>query len=396
MGLMAFLPMLPIYVREQFGVTGEAEATFWAGIIYGVAPLTAAIFGPIWGSLGDRRGRKAMTLRAIGGIAVVAMLMPLANSTWSLLALRALQGALAGYVAPAMSLVSATTPPDRQGTVIGRLQVGLALGLLAGPALGAEIAHAFGRPAVFYATAIAAGVALVPIMLFAREDHSSLRPSSDHRVRVIADLLELFAAPVFGVLLASLLLFRLGMQMADAFVALLVERFGPLDWVLARADSLPHAIDRTTAFVFVLLALAQVLFTTTWARIGDRFGPLRGLIVVAVGLGATTIASAFATSIEVYVALRGIGAICAAGAATLSYAALGKRIAPTSRSVAFASLQSCMQLGMFLGPLLGGVIAGPIGLSGVLVVSGVLVMASGWAMLIVRRREARRREMEQA
>ncbi len=387
MGLMAFLPMLPIYVRERFHIDDEKEVERWAGLIYGVAPLTAAVLGPLWGSLGDRRGRKAMAIRAIVGIAAVASLMPLASTPLALLGLRALQGALAGYVAPAMSLVSAGTPPDRQAGTIGRLQVALALGLLAGPALGAEVAELFGRPAVFFATSICAALALVPLILFAREDRSSLRSGGPGGFQVWRDLRELFSTEIVGALLAILLLMRLGLQMADAFVQLIVEQLGPLDWVAEQATGRAHAVDRTTAFVFVLHALAQVAFTGVWAKIGDRFGPLRGLAVVCFGLGIATVVSGLVGSIHAFVGCRAAGAVFAAGGATLSYAAFGKRIPAESRSVAFASLQSCMQLGMFSGPLLGGLAADPLGLHGILVLAGCVIVGAGIAMRVLRVRE---------
>jgi DHA1 family multidrug resistance protein-like MFS transporter len=385
---MAFLPMLPIYVRERFGIAEEHEAARWAGLIYGIAPLTAALLGPLWGSIGDRHGRKAMALRAILGITVVAALMPFATTPLALLLLRALQGALAGYVAPAMSLVSASAPADRQGRVIARLQIALALGLLAGPALGSEIAVQFGRPAVFWATSLLSAFALVPLVLFAREDRSALRAAGSGRIGMGRDLRELFATRSVLALLVILFLMRFGLQMADAFVALFVDALGPLDWVAAQATSRAHAVDRTTALVFVIHALAQVFLASWWGRFGDRFGPLRGLALIALGLGLATLGAGFAGSIRGFVGCRIVAAVFTAGATSLSYAALSKRIAPQGRSVAFASLQSCMQFGMFAGPLTGGLLAEWTGLRGTLFLAGAAILGSAIAMHLVRRREA--------
>lgn len=390
MGLMAFLPMLPIYVRERFGIVDEHDAARWAGLIYGVAPLTAAVLGPLWGSIGDRHGRKAMAIRAIFGIAVVAALMPLASTPFALFALRALQGALAGYVAPAMALVSAGAPAESQGKVIARLQIALALGLLAGPALGSEIALWFGRSSVFWATSLLAAIALVPLVLFAREDKSALRAVGEDRIGVGRDLRELLGIRPVVALLACFFLFRFGLQMADAFVALLVDNLGPLDWVAARAADRAHAVDRTTALIFVIHALAQVLLTVLWGRFGDRFGPLRGLAVIALGLGLATIGAGFATTISAFVGWRIVAACFAAGGTTLSYAALGKRLPPQGRSLAFACLQSCMQFGMFAGPLTGGLVSEWTGLFGMLVIAGSAIVTAGVVMWGVRSWEAGR------
>ena len=94
MGLMAVIPMLPLYIEERFGLTDPQAVRTWTGIIYGAAPLTAALFGPIWGALGDRVGRKPMVLRAAFAVAVAMALMPLAPTPGWLAGLRVLQGGL--------------------------------------------------------------------------------------------------------------------------------------------------------------------------------------------------------------------------------------------------------------------------------------------------------------
>ncbi len=145
MGLMAFLPVLSLYVKERFGIEDPQRLAYWAGSIYGAAPLLAAVFGPLWGALGDRYGKKPMAIRANLAIAATTALMPLAPTPLVLLLMRALQGALAGYVAPAMALVSHDVPRERHGAVIARLQVAMAMGTLLGPLLGAEVAQWWGR-----------------------------------------------------------------------------------------------------------------------------------------------------------------------------------------------------------------------------------------------------------
>ena len=76
MGMMAFLPTLPFYLEERFGIDDPAALRAWTGAIFGAAPLSAAIAGPMWGALGDRYGRKPMALRALLGISLVTGLMP--------------------------------------------------------------------------------------------------------------------------------------------------------------------------------------------------------------------------------------------------------------------------------------------------------------------------------
>ena len=147
---MAFLPVLALYVKEEFGIADSQEAAMWASLVFGAGPFSAACMGPIWGALGDRYGKKKMALRANLAIAITTACMPLAPSPMWLLMARVMQGMFAGYVAPLMALGTGSLPRYVHGRVLARLQVAMALGTLLGPSLGAEVAALFGRSGLFW------------------------------------------------------------------------------------------------------------------------------------------------------------------------------------------------------------------------------------------------------
>ena len=62
-GMMSFLPFFPSYL-EELGLSDPDEIAVWAGLVFGAAPMVAALMAPLWGSLSDRYGRKLMMLRA--------------------------------------------------------------------------------------------------------------------------------------------------------------------------------------------------------------------------------------------------------------------------------------------------------------------------------------------
>ncbi|MDA0373840.1 MAG: MFS transporter [Planctomycetota bacterium] len=390
MGLMAFVPMLPLYIAERFGIQDPIEQRRWAGWVYGAAPLAAAVCGPFWGVLGDRIGRKPMALRAMLGIAVVTALMPMVETPLGLLLARVAQGALAGYVAPAMVLGTVDVPVERQGRALGQLQVGMALGLLAGPVVGAEVTAWFGRTAVFYVTSVSALASAAVVAVFARENLSMLRADAGRGIGFIAEARRLLGSRAVAAVLLCVFLMRLGSMMVEAFVALWVDELGPLEAVVATTtDGRSHAVDRTVALMFATYAVGQLLLTAAWGRLGDRFGPLRCLAVIAVGLGLAQALAGVWQTIDGFFVARVIAAVFAAGAMNLSYAALAKRVSADQRSLAFACVQSGMQYGMFLGPLAGTAIATLVGgLGGLFVVSGVILVVVGVAMLAARRMEA--------
>ena len=364
MGLMAVLPTLPLYIEERFGIEDPAELRWRSAIVFGIAPFTAALVGPLWGGLGDRVGRKPMVVRAMGAIALVTAWMPFARTTTELTGLRLLQGAFAGYIAPAMALVSSSVPEERQGRAIARMQLALALGTLAGPAIGAEVARAFGRGSVFFMCSGLAAVATGIAWRFTREDRSGLEPraAGTSWVRdLVGQSLGMLGNRVFVALLVLVFLLRFGQNMVEPFVALFVRGLGPLSWV--GGEDLQGATDRTTAVAFGVLAVAQVLVTPLWGRLADRAGPLLCLAVAALALAGVLAATSWVESPPAFLAWRGCAALFMAGTMTLAYAAATKRVQPARRGIAFSMVQSFTQLGLSLGPLCGAVwvAAGPAG-----------------------------------
>jgi DHA1 family multidrug resistance protein-like MFS transporter len=358
MGLMAFLPVLALYVQERFGIEDPQELAFWAGIIYGTAPFTAALAGPVWGALGDRLGKKPMAIRANLAIAATTALMPLAPTPLLLLLMRAVQGVLAGYVAPAMALVSHDAPKESHGLVIARLQVAMAVGSFLGPLLGAEMTHWWGRTSLFWATSVLTALAALQLHLFAREQEPPRRADQGSFAReLLRGSAALLGNRVFGWLLVLVLVLRLGQNMLEPFLALFVQELGPQAWIAARSETPALAIDRTVGTAFAVLAIAQWVFTPWWGRLADRFGPLRCLGVLGVLLAMLLVGTAAVATIDQFLVLRTAAACVMAGSMTLAYAAASKRVDPARRTLALSMVQSCMQLGFALGPLLGSAVA---------------------------------------
>lgn len=358
MGLMAFLPMLALHVQEQFAIDDANELAFWASLIYGAAPFSAAVAGPFWGALGDQRGKKPMAIRANVAIAATTALMPLAPSPWVLLLMRALQGALAGYVAPAISLVTQDMPRRLHGRIIARLQVAMATGSLLGPNLGAEITHWWGRASLFWVASALSLLAALQLHLFAREDRVVAEGGLGAFLRGFGrGCRELLRQRVFAGLLLLVLTLRLGQNMLEPLLSLFLGELGPARWLSAWSHTRALALDRTIAVAFAVLAIAQWICTPWWGRMADKYGPLRCLGWLALGLCALQALAALVHDADVFLLLRCGTAALMAGSMTLAYAAASKRVADEHRTLSFAMVQSCIQFGLAIGPVLGAVAA---------------------------------------
>jgi MFS family permease len=170
-----------------------------------------------------------------------------------------------------------------------------------------------------------------------------------------------------------------------------VRELGPPEWILSGSSDREHAIDRTTALALSILAVASILVTPLWGRMSDRAGPLRCLAVASLGLGLVLLVTSRVRSIEGYLALRAVAAVFMSGVMTLAYSAASKRVPPERRSLAFSLVQSGIQIGLSVGPLLGQAfvpidraVANDSGVRGLFVVAACCLLLAGVGMAFLR------------
>lgn len=93
LGYGLVIPLFPFYI-EKLGASGSA-----LGLLVLTSALLELLFGPIWGSISDRVGRKPILLIGVLGYALSSLLFGLSTQVWMLFASRALSGVLSSAVA---------------------------------------------------------------------------------------------------------------------------------------------------------------------------------------------------------------------------------------------------------------------------------------------------------
>ncbi len=235
MGVGFIVPLLPVYA-ENMGASGA-----WIGMIFAADPLFRAIFMVLFGALSDRKGKRKVMQVGLSGYVLVSLGFVAAGTVGHLLLLRILQGLCSAMVGPvSRAYAGEISPANREGEVMGYLNMGFFLGFAGGPLVGGLLADAFGLNVPFYAMGIITGAALLLVTLFVPEQTPS-RVSTDIlslnlvvdsvgllRIRLVAGAVALRSAVgighgVFSTLLPLIAQLTLGLTAAQVGLVVTVR-----------------------------------------------------------------------------------------------------------------------------------------------------------------------------
>jgi len=368
-GMMSFLPFFPA-ILEDMGVHDPDARATWSGLCFGAGPLAAAFMGPIWGSIGDRFGRKLMVVRALVSISIFVGAMSFATAPWQLLALRVGQGIFSGFVPPSITLVSVASPREIQGRVTGSLQAALPTGMILGPLAGDFVQANWGMSSIFTFVSIAVAVSAVLVVLFATEDPSlrmTIERFSPTTVLgdAMRDLRGILEQPRLRWVLAVLFIAHFGMGTTNPLMQLYVEDLWTGD---------PARVESLTAWLFSAFAVAGVVALPIWGRLGDRAGHRRMLAIAALLSAASFVAHAAVASYAwLFVARVGLG-IAFPGTNAASFGVAATETAEDRRGGAFAAVFSARAFAVSLGAIVGGVLCTVLTLRGLFLSAGTAVV----------------------
>lgn len=157
--------VIPVLPTIQAGLHTSQNAVTWVLTAY---LLSASIFTPIMGRLGDMRGKERLLVVALIALTVGSVLAALAGSITVMIVARVIQGIGGGVVPLAFGIIRDEFPRPRVAGAIGVIAAlaaaGAGLGIvLAGPVVAALNYHwLFWFPAIILAMATVAAQVVVP------------------------------------------------------------------------------------------------------------------------------------------------------------------------------------------------------------------------------------------
>lgn len=349
-GLGAGMPVFPLFVRE-LGVMDPEQSQLWTGFIFSAPFVTSLFATPIWGALGDRYGRKAMTVRAIIGLVLSYVLIGCVQSVWLLLLVRFLQGAISGFIASTLALVSSTTPEKNNGYAIGILQSSLPAGMVIGPALGGWIADMIGVRQVFFTIAVLCVISGLVVWAFVRDSGAHLdpnrkAPSLRENIRFVA------SDPALRRILLCITLVQSGVVFVGPVFTFFVESLG----------APPDRVATLTGVLIGSAGLAMAIATPLWGRQSDKMGSRHVIRLVSLPAAIFALLPAFAWDYMQLFPLRVAMGIFASGLMPTLYGGLSKRSPEKARGAIMGLGSSANLLANLLSPMLCGIISSSLGM----------------------------------
>jgi MFS family permease len=366
-GMTLLLPFLPLYV-EQLGVTNRAAIVQWSGVAYGAAFLTAAIFAPLWGRLGDQYGRKLMLVRASLGMAVAISLIGLSQNVYQLVGLRLLTGLLGGYSSGSVVLVATQTPRARTAWAIGIMASGNMAGNLVGPLIGGALPQLIGIRVTFLA---AGGIIFVAFLATAFLIREEPRPRHSGAARrhggweAVPD-----KRPVVAMLVTGMLLMFANMSIEPIITVYVAQVVPDASYVTVVAG-----------LVMSAAALGSILSASRLGKLADRIGHWRVIVGSLLVCAVLLIPQAFVTTGWQLILLRFLMGLSLGGLLP-SVATVIRHSVPERNAGSILGYSTSSQyVGQVTGPLVGGFIGGHFGMRAVFLGTSALMAAGalyGW------------------
>lgn len=280
------LPFISLYI-ETFGSFSESYVQTWSGWIFGITFVSAFIFSPIWGRIGDRYGRKKILIISSLGLGLSVLLMGFATSVWQLFLLRLFMGIFTGFIPTSQAMIATQTPKKIAGSVLGTLQTGSITGSLAGPLLGGALADIFGYSTTFKFTSITVFVSAFIVLFGIKELRMKFSDDEDHKTYSSKQvLLHIIRHPVLLIVMLISMLVQVAHFSIQPILSLYVADIHG-----------PASIALFSGMAFSAAGLGNLLMAKRWGRIGDQFGYVKLMIFLLFMAGIVYFPGAFVTNI---------------------------------------------------------------------------------------------------
>ncbi|MDM8098918.1 MULTISPECIES: MFS transporter [Oceanobacillus] len=365
------VPFISLYIQSMGNFSASYVQT-WSGLTFAVTFISAFIFAPIWGRVGDRFGRKRLMVMSALGIGISVFLMGFVTAVWQLFLLRFLMGIVTGFIPMSQAFIATQTPKEVAGKVLGTLQTGTITGSLMGPLLGGALADAFGYSSTFKWVAITIFISGLLVIFGVKEMKVTFSKEEDTKNYSRKEVLQyILRKPILLIVLLMSALVQIAHFSVQPILSLFVEEIhGPVNLAFF------------AGIAFSATGVGNLLMTRRWGMIGDKHGYTKILIIMLFVSGLVYLPGMFITSIWQLVIMRFLLGLFLGGVIPIRVAYIRKEAPLSTQGEVLGYDTSLRFFGNIVGPMLGGTIAATWGFSSVFLTTGLLLILCGFIMLV--------------
>jgi DHA1 family multidrug resistance protein-like MFS transporter len=384
LGFALSMPVIPLFLEEEIGLTNPRELKLWVGVIQSAASITLAVFAPIWGRLADIYSRRSMLLRAMFGGAAVISLMTFVREPWQLLVLRTIQGCLTGTVAAATVMTAGITPVGQLAFALGLLQTGIAVGNALGPLAGGVIADFLGHRIAFLSTALTLAAAGLIVLKWVDPDQGSSKPQKKKKISFIPDIGPVLRSPVLITLMFVSFSIQAANTIAEPMMPLFIKEMALNARALSGLSESPQYIGSATGLVLGIGAAFTALAAVLVGKFCTGIGYWKTLIFCLAAGALLRLPQALVTNVFQLAVFRALASFFIGGAAPVLNAIIATSVAREHQGAVFGFNTSMASTGGAVGPIIGSA-AALVSYRAVFLTTATLLGICAWTTIFRRR-----------
>lgn len=357
-----------VYAMEQFGA-GETAA----GLTTSAFTVGAIIARLLTGKYMEIIGRKRVLVAGSVLFTLISAAYVPDTGLAGLLLIRLINGASFGVVTTiAPAAVQAVIPHRRRGEATGYFGLSTTLATAIGPAIGVAMSQSVGYDAIFWLLTILCAISLVIVLVLkVPEVELSQEQKTAAKRWSLSSMIETRSFPVSAVMIF----------MGAAYST-----------VLAFLNAYAIQLDlAAVAGIFFLVYAVTILVTRPFlGRLQDRRGD-NAVLIPAFLLFAVGMVVLALTVSGWMLLLVGVLLGCSFGAILTAAQTAAVKSAPLTRvGLTTSTFFLCMDIGVTVGPLTLGALAGPLGFRGMYGAAAVVILVCLGYYLLVHGRQAGR------
>ncbi|MFD1737011.1 MFS transporter [Bacillus salitolerans] len=367
------LPFLSLYI-ESFGDFSSSYVQHWSGWTFGITFVTAFLFSPIWGRIGDQYGRKNILIFTSALLGISIFLMGFVSNVAELFFLRLFMGICTGFISLSQAFISTQTPKEIAGRVMGTLQTGSITGSLFGPIIGGVLADSFGFANTFKFVSIFIFISVILVTL-TKEYKIGSKKETNMRYTRKQVLSHMGQNPILLTVLFISIIIQVAHFSIQPILSLYVSELHG-----------PENIAFFSGIVFSVAGLGNLMMARRWGKLGDNIGYIKVLIILLIMAGIVYLPGAFVTNIWQLAVIRFVLGMAIGGIIPVRIAYIRQEAPISMQGEVLGYNTSLRFLGNIVGPFMGGMIAAYSGFSAVFFITSTLLIISGIVLFIAMKR----------